>query len=222
MIQIQPIYFNHIDIYPDRPDELQNCSLYEFLGWYEREVLIANDDKAKLRLKTFRFTLRRRREKPYLITHQLVNPHQSKENEELYYSYLLKLFKPWHVDADLQMEGKSYFETFVMVKDSLPDMVKYHEMNIRVSEQDALNEKAVLERAKQLETEPGIEDEEGCLEGFIEADHVQTAMADIVETHKRKLTLLNDDEMNTAYSTLNADQKRVVDKISDLSQSSAV
>ena len=25
-----------LDVYPDRPDELENCSLHELMSWYER------------------------------------------------------------------------------------------------------------------------------------------------------------------------------------------
>jgi len=96
------------DIYPDRPDELESCSLYELLGWYEKE---RSTGKECMKLRTLGYWLCRRRERPYIITHQTVNTHQSDETKELYFYYLLKLFKPWHTEADLCLSGMSYSET---------------------------------------------------------------------------------------------------------------
>ena len=83
-----------LDIYPDRPDKLENSSLYEIMSWYEKEKL-SPDKQQELQLKHIPYHLRHRRSKPYIVTHPLVNPHTSQENQELYAYYMVRLFKPW-------------------------------------------------------------------------------------------------------------------------------
>ena len=58
------IYQPHwvLDIYPDRPDSLESCSLHEFLAWYEREKSVPGKEY-QLPLKTKNFHLRRRIQK---------------------------------------------------------------------------------------------------------------------------------------------------------------
>jgi len=98
-----------LDIYPDRPDEMESCSLYDLLGWFEKEK---STGKERMQLRTLGFYLRRRKERPYIITHQTLNPNQSDDKKELYYYYLLKLFKPWRTEADLCLPGMTYYETY--------------------------------------------------------------------------------------------------------------
>ena len=45
--QSENIYQLHwvIDIYPDRPDILQDCSLHELLSWYERDYMLNEQNK---------------------------------------------------------------------------------------------------------------------------------------------------------------------------------
>ena len=76
-----------LDIYPDRPDSLEDCSLHEFLGWYEREKY-TDSSKSELQLKTLRYCLHRRLHSPYIVTHHVVNPNQSDEHKETYFYYL--------------------------------------------------------------------------------------------------------------------------------------
>jgi len=212
--QSEDIFKAHwvLDVYPDRPDDLETCSLHEFLGWFER-IVSTGINQQKLKLKTLNFYLRRRRAKPYIVTHQTVNPHQTDESREQYYYYLLKLFKPWRNESKLSSPGKSYFETFLLEKDSLPEMVAYHERNVTISEQDREMENAVRERAKEvLEQEPVADDIEGALQSCI-IDHMQTAMQDLHESHARMLAHCNDDELLVDYQQLNVDQRRVVDNV---------
>ena len=76
-----------LDIYPDRPDELESSSLYDIMSWYEKERVIPGSSKP-LQLQHLPYYLRRRKTSPYIVTHQSVNPNQSEENKEMYYYYL--------------------------------------------------------------------------------------------------------------------------------------
>jgi len=73
----QYIFLPHwvLDVYPARPDELEDVSLHELLGWYERERLKTGNES--LQVKGFHMHLRRRTAKPYIITHKVTNPQQS-------------------------------------------------------------------------------------------------------------------------------------------------
>ena len=114
-----------LDIYPDRPDELESTSLYDMMTWYEKERITPGSSKT-LQLQHLPYYLRRRKASPYIVTHQTVNPNQSKENKETYYYYLLKLFKPWRNENELQHPALNFYETFNLECRNLPDMDKYH------------------------------------------------------------------------------------------------
>ena len=133
------------NIYPDRPGELESCSLYDLLEWYEK---VRSTGKEPMQLKTLRYWLRRRRDRPYIITHQIVNPHQSDEAKKQYFYYLLKLFKPWRREADLCLSGMSYSKTYESEKYRLPGMKMYHENNVHTSRQREQMEKDIIERGK--------------------------------------------------------------------------
>jgi len=75
-----------LDVYPNRP-VMESCSLHEFLGQFEKEKC-SNKKDVQLKLKALNYTLRRRKDKQYTVTHQRVNPRQSHENKELH-------FYPW-------------------------------------------------------------------------------------------------------------------------------
>jgi len=70
-----------LDVYPDRPDELENCSLHELLSWYER-YSTTGSQKETLKLKHISYHLKRRTKNPYIITHQIVNPNVSEKNTQ--------------------------------------------------------------------------------------------------------------------------------------------
>ena len=57
-----------------------------------------------------------------------------KEHKELDFFQLVKLCKPWHLESDLCLPGKSYHEMYVQERHILPDMRDYHEMHVSVLE----------------------------------------------------------------------------------------
>lgn len=205
-----------LDIYPDRPDELESCSLYDLLGWFEKEK---STGKERMQLKTLGFYLRRRKERPYIITHQTINPNQSDDKKELYYYYLLKLFKPWRTEADLCLPGMTYYETYSTDKDRLPEMKSYHEHTVDTSQQDEKMEKDINERAQSMrqaqhdDVEP---DQESAFEGC-RTDQLRTAMQEVIDTHTRSVqkNASDKDDVAEAYNELNTDQQRIVDKVFD-------
>jgi len=210
---IADIYQPHwvLDIYPDRPDELEHCCLYDLLGWYERQKNTGKQSET-LKLKYINYHLRKRTKTPYIVTHQIINPNLSDENKETYHYFLLKLFKPWRSESDLCLPGKSYFETYIEERQNLPDMVNYHEQTLNMSQLDAQQEKAVQERAdeqRDAQAEENVEDEAAAFNGCA-IDHLQTAMDELKDCHRTSAHL---EDADSLYSTLNTDQRRVVDKV---------
>jgi len=91
----QDIFCIHwvLDVYPNRPDELEEVSLYEIMSCYEKEKLPPNSTKP-LTLKNLSYYFQRRQAKPYIITHQTVNPHQSEKKQR---KILLPFFKAFQI-----------------------------------------------------------------------------------------------------------------------------
>ena len=114
-------------IHPDQTN-WENISLYELLGRYERERLKSRNES--LQLKDYNMYLRRRTAKPYIITHRVVSP-SSHRNTRNWTS--INLFKPWRVESDLCLPGKSYHEIYVQERHILPDM-QDHEMHVYILE----------------------------------------------------------------------------------------
>ena len=86
----QHIFHPHwvLDIYPDRPDELDTMCLYDFRSNYD---LGRTGSKTDLKLKTLGCYIHKRTFKPFIVTHKIINPNKSSEDEEQYYHQLLKL-----------------------------------------------------------------------------------------------------------------------------------
>ena len=210
----QDIFHIHwvLDVYPDRPDELESSSLHNILSWYEKEKLTVGSTKP-LQLKHHPFYLRRRRSIPYIVTHKLVNINQSDEHKELYYYYLLKLFKPWRNEQELSVPGCTYEEIYKRESIKFPEMVKYHVTNTKLNAHEEEIENTVKERAKEIQTagnnnEP--EDEESAFVGC-QFDHVQEAMQDVITA--QSLAIQRHQSVSEDYTSLNVDQRRVVDKV---------
>jgi len=212
----EDIFFPHwvLDVYPARPDELENMSLNELVGWHEKTKVVTH--KEPLQLKGLDLCLKRRTKKPYLITHQVVNPQQSEEKKQLYFYYLLKLFKPWRTESDLLLPGMTHFETFEAERSRLPDMADYYDHNVKVAEQDQQIELEVKERTDEVRQGEGDveEDEEAALQGCAD-DHAVTAMHEVIEAHRNvtRMDSAGNEELLQKYNSLNADQKRVVDRV---------
>jgi len=151
-----------LDVYPDRPDELENTSLHEILSWYERQKNTGSQ-KETLKLKHINYHLKRRIKSPYIVTHKLVNPNSSEESKQMYYYSLLKLFKPWREESQLCHPSKSYNETFLAECEDLPAVREYHQHNRCLTKQEEQEEQAVRERAQELrnETENNEKAEDG-------------------------------------------------------------
>jgi len=205
----QEIFYPHwvLDVYPDRPDELENMSLYEFLSQYEKERSGSQD---QLKLKTLGYFLRKRTQKPYLVTHQLVNPNRSPEDEQQYYYQLLKLFKPWRAETDFISSGQTYKECFANESEQNPEMRTYHSQLVHQHQSDEATDDAIKKKRQEMEqeeTDKTVEDEESAFGGCA-INTVEAAMQDVIDAHRN----MNCQE-SSIMTDLNTDQRRIVDTV---------
>ena len=188
--------------------------MYDLLGWYEKVRLTG---KEPMQLKTLRYWLRRRRDRPYIITHQTVNSHQSDKAKKQYFYYLLKLYKPWRRKTDLCLSEMSYSETYESEKDRLPEIKMYHENNVHTSRQEEQMEKDINERAQSMRQaqEENVEPDQKSAFEDCQTDQLRNAMQEILDTHIRSVQRNNNDNdhLAAAYSALNANQQKIADKV---------
>ena len=82
-----------------------------------------------------------------------------------------------------------------------------------MSEQEEKTDNAIKERAAELQKTAEVDDLEGEESAFVGCltDHVQTAMDEVMTAHSTATRGGSDNE--SQYKSLNADQKRIVDKV---------
>ena len=210
----QQIFYPHfvLDVYPDRPASLEDMSLHDFLSQYDK-VPTRENDKNQLQLQTLSFSLRKRTHNNYIVTHRLINPNKSPEDEELYYYQLLKLFKPWRSEADLVTPGQSHKDTFNSACNTYPDMNTYHNQLVHQHKTDEDLDHAIRRKRQEMENlqdNTAIDDQQAVFEGCT-TNTAEAAMQDVLDAHRT----MTGGTISTAelYHSLNMDQRRVVDRV---------
>jgi len=204
----QQIFYPHwvLDVYPDRPASLDNTSLYDFLSQYDK-VPTGRDNQNQLQLKTLGYCLKKRTYSTYIVTHRLINPNKSPEDEEQHYYQLLKQFKPWRNETDLIAPGHTYKETFTSENNTYPNMAAaYHNQLVNQKKTEEELDDAI--RRKRGEEDTAVDDEQTAFEGCA-INNAESTMQDVIDAHKNR----TGDSTSTAelYSSLKTDQRRVVD-----------
>lgn len=102
-------YPNWVDVhYPERPEEIENICLYDFLSNFD---IVDNKPKDTIVHFQYKEKYLRKRKTPYLINHYNYNVNTMPEN---YYHSLLLLFKPWRRNEDLLPPNvETYEEAFL-------------------------------------------------------------------------------------------------------------
>jgi len=201
-------------MYPQRPKTLESISLHHFLGWYERDR--AGKDE-EMKIPSLGYYLRKRIHTPYIVTHQIINPNQSAENQETYFHHLIKLFKPWRTESELLLPGLSYNETYLKEVEKYPEMAAYHARNVRIVSQDEELGDHVRKRAAEMTEVDGEEvkeDAESAFQGCA-VNNIETAMHELKEANANatRQDKNNYENLADAYESLNVDQKRIVDRV---------
>jgi len=202
-----------LDVYPNRPDKLENSSLCEVMSWYEKEKTTKSSNH-EMELKGLPFILRRRKYQPYIITHPVINPHSSPENQELYCYNMLKLFHvPWRCVEDICDIGRTYHETFVLLMDQLTEMAAYRDSNVRISAEEEALEAAIKQKADDNQSWDAEDAPEAAFKGCV-TDNLTSAMAELL-TNSKQTAQHCQNKLQDDYETLNTDQKRIVNQVTD-------
>ena len=205
------LFYNHwvLDVYPARPEKLETASLVKVTSCYEKGK--AKKDKG-LKMEKLSLYLRKRVGKPYIVTHQTLNPNESEETKQTYLHNLLKHVVSWRAETDICPAGVSYSEHFEQLSSEYPDMVAYHERNVYLETQAQKISDAVHEKQQQLQLgendgdKAAEEDALGALAGR-QPDHLLIAMQDVLEAHQTAVQKdANADDLQKAYEALNVDQ----------------
>ena len=188
--------------YPNRPHELEDMNLYDFLSWHD--VVSKQPSDSTTYYPTLNHFLKKR-QRPYLVSHYRYNP--DKEPEKYYYSILL-LFKPWRDCDSLIGDCGTYTEAFAACKDSLIDGLKYHDQLTRLREADAKVREQIRERQAEIKDEELDSSEPPGPLQYV-ATEVQNAMTQFTDV------VSHDENMNIEemISQLNEDQLRVFNKV---------
>lgn len=86
--------------YPQRPNELKDCCLYDFKKWYKFNGIDSEGKRVYYKLN-----------KPVLPNHRIYDPAKEDQRENYYYSLLIP-FKPFHDELSLVKNGQTAEEAF--------------------------------------------------------------------------------------------------------------
>ena len=193
----------YFDRYPNRPDELEQVSLYDFGRLYD----VATPQEVKTRKDLIElgcgFGYLKLRKSEALISHNI--PNKSANTEEYYRTFLL-LFKPWRSRTDVLYPSLSCKEAFFQDIEHYTDMKAHEEkIGIHYDRINEMNESA----AKEEEVIAEEEDQE------LEPQHVHFSeeVMNSVTCEFQELQQDDGSDYITLFNEFNVDQKRVFLKI---------
>ena len=190
--------------YPNRPADLEDINLYDFLAWYD-----IGSDEPKRNAIYFPFFDRflKKRSHAYLVNHFRYNPNQ--DAEKYFYSILL-LFKPWRQCDSLLGDHSTYMDAFSACKDSLLDGLKYHAQLSRLREADANVRELINNRREEMEAED-MQSSDAPVEGPLR--YVATEVHNVMADFEDLACHVDPVDIEDLIGQLNEDQLRVFNKV---------
>ncbi|XP_065894145.1 uncharacterized protein [Dysidea avara] len=191
--------------YPNRPEQLENVCLYNFLAYYD---LVQAEPIRLATYYPFKDGFLKKRTRPYLINHYKHNIDQ--EVEKYYYAILL-LFKPWRNSETLIGSSESFQCEFENCREQLPDAVNYHNRLQQMQKRDEIAREQIDKRRTEIEQEEDGTTEVHAPDTLLHAHtEAQDAMAEFEEV------VANEDivDVESMIESLNEDQRRVFDRVS--------
>ncbi|XP_067215692.1 uncharacterized protein [Linepithema humile] len=190
---------------PQRPEELEFMSLYEFAKWYDiRKAKPRNNKGEFYKMGNGYYLIRRQR--GYLINHYKYNIKIQPEN---YFFSLLLMFQPWNKLEDLKNVCDTYAELFHKVKLHLTEALKYHEKLEELQEAFEAAKQLVqecLDKAQKRESQDDPDNPIGVEN--IEAGEAMQDFKDLGDKNN-----IQEIDVSEMIGQLNMDQKRVFDRI---------
>jgi hypothetical protein len=203
------IYFHNMpeDYYPNRPDELEDMSLFNFMSWYDyktKQCTKQHKDCHILKNK-FGYIHKRSSAKVLKTPHiKVINP----ETSELFFHNILYLFRPWRNENELCSEN-SYHEHFNKVSND--QAFHFDDFNYRKYDYDLKRTNAANDKVQAILQEPN-EIEPDNPEHIVE-QHVSNSEAlGVFDYPYKKVTQA---ELMTDVAALNVEQKDVFYKVTE-------
>ena len=191
--------------YPNRPEELEDMHLYEFIAWHDWAKEQPSENFTYYPLMG---GFLKKRQRPYLINHY---KYSVTDQPEKYYHALLLLFKPWREWESLLADNETYADAFNAFSGESVDAQSYHTRLQQHQDKD----KNVRMQVDKLRTEMEVEEQNTSKDmhkddplnyGITEA---QEAMADF-----EAALIDNDDaDVDAMIENLNEDQLRIFNKV---------
>lgn len=130
-------YPSMIDIhYPNRPTEMENTNLFNFASKYD----IVKKKPHLTELECYEYPgygFIKKRPRSHLIKHPIYN---WKLEPEKYFHSLLMLFKPWREESELLGVSNTYFEAFMLCKNTVESAIDYHKhLQYLITSKDDIN-----------------------------------------------------------------------------------
>ena len=180
--------------YPQRPRDLENICLYDFVANYEWYGKHDNGDRKYSKLT-----------KPRLPNHKLFDPEKENEREDYYYSLLL-LFVPFRDEGSLLLLNETAEEAFNRLLPTNVDCSGYHDkLQKMLKAQSNIKKINEARQANGIEEKVNKEDDDPQLLG-----EAKTAMKEVVEINANNSDTLT---LEDRITMLNDYQRRIFDKM---------
>ena len=180
--------------YPNRPKHLEDVCLYDFVANYDYHSKEGKREYKKLT-------------KPRLVNHRIFDPEKEDQRESYYYSLIL-LFVPFTDENRLLLANETAEEAFNRLMSSHDKCSAHHARLQKMLEAQANIKKINEARQDSGKVEPVVrEDDDPQLLG-----EAKNAMQEVFDMNVNAGNVLSLDER---IRMLNADQRRVFDRIKD-------
>ena len=180
--------------YTQRPRDLENICLYDFVANYEQYGKNDNGDRKYSKLT-----------KPRLPNHKLFHPENDNEREDCYY-FLLLLFVLFRDESSLFLLNESAAKAFNYLLPTNVNCSVYHDkLQKMLKAQSNIKKINEARQADGIEEKVNKEDDDPQLMG-----EAKTAMKEVVEINANNSDTLT---LEDRITMLNNDQRHIFDKM---------
>ena len=195
--------------YPNRPESLNDLSLYEFARTYERmcnsKAEQVKDKSTLLKLRNEQGFMKERTISSLMSSPVIVygpsNIDPISRTEEFYYSNLL-LHKPWLDESELKGPSATYKAEFLRLKDEIPALAQFV---------DKVLKKKHMKEIMSRTVDAQLSEEERAANELADAEQDSSEQngSDFFETVRKQSSIETEEQLNEAVAGLSKDQLKV-------------
>ena len=202
--------------YPNRPrtKDFESMTLYDFVSKYKKvigkpETFEKKENYIKIKSESGQYlrTLQGRKKAPVIYHHN----YSIKTDPELFYYSMLALYKPWRIEADIASSHDKYSDAFFDAVEDFSQLKEMSSKKINIEKAREKMEKKAEEKmaASGTATPPQAEDD-------IDLGDLglRSSLRDYEIVNDRSM-IKSHEELESFVKTLNIDQKRVYDKVTN-------